>query len=191
MNIGRARPLWLGMVAVLIRGSVILTLQAMPFSLSTWIGALGRVISAQMDRLSAPGAQPAALSGPFPGQGDDSASSLGSFSIFIAPNFQAMMVGYPGYNSSTGLLTSPTLYDPTTIIGRSNPHLDGSAADTGGTPVGTAGIIVADSNFVIVPAGFQGPPGTREVHTRIADSVSYTHLRAHETVLDLVCRLLL
>ena len=25
----------------------------------------------------------------------------------------------------------------------------------------------------------------------IADTVSYTHLRAHETVLDLVCRLLL
>ena len=25
----------------------------------------------------------------------------------------------------------------------------------------------------------------------ISDSVSYTHLRAHETVLDLVCRLLL
>ena len=25
----------------------------------------------------------------------------------------------------------------------------------------------------------------------MADSVSYTHLRAHETVLDLVCRLLL
>ena len=31
--------------------------------------------------------------------------------------------------------------------------------------------------FMIVPAGF--------------DPVSYTHLRAHETVLDLVCRLLL
>ena len=29
------------------------------------------------------------------------------------------------------------------------------------------------------------------VHVAIADPVSYTHLRAHETVLDLVCRLLL
>ena len=28
-------------------------------------------------------------------------------------------------------------------------------------------------------------------HLRRADAVSYTHLRAHETVLDLVCRLLL
>ena len=44
--------------------------------------------------------------------------------------------------------------------------------------------------------------GGRQVHERVAergllgdvdatDAVSYTHLRAHETVLDLVCRLLL
>ena len=31
----------------------------------------------------------------------------------------------------------------------------------------------------------------RELLTHIAAPVSYTHLRAHETVLDLVCRLLL
>ena len=30
-----------------------------------------------------------------------------------------------------------------------------------------------------------------QVMPLIADAVSYTHLRAHETVLDLVCRLLL
>ena len=30
-----------------------------------------------------------------------------------------------------------------------------------------------------------------ETHTLAHDPVSYTHLRAHETVLDLVCRLLL
>ena len=29
------------------------------------------------------------------------------------------------------------------------------------------------------------------VITKLSDAVSYTHLRAHETVLDLVCRLLL
>ena len=38
--------------------------------------------------------------------------------------------------------------------------------------------------------------GTSEIAVRIAtvsktEAVSYTHLRAHETVLDLVCRLLL
>ena len=31
----------------------------------------------------------------------------------------------------------------------------------------------------------------RQQRLRGADAVSYTHLRAHETVLDLVCRLLL
>ena len=35
-----------------------------------------------------------------------------------------------------------------------------------------------------------GPPVRLEVEDAIA-AVSYTHLRAHETVLDLVCRLLL
>ena len=30
-----------------------------------------------------------------------------------------------------------------------------------------------------------------DLASRLAASVSYTHLRAHETVLDLVCRLLL
>ena len=37
---------------------------------------------------------------------------------------------------------------------------------------------------------FINDPGTPRAETCIA-SVSYTHLRAHETVLDLVCRLLL
>ena len=32
---------------------------------------------------------------------------------------------------------------------------------------------------------------TNEVYTLTYKAVSYTHLRAHETVLDLVCRLLL
>ena len=40
------------------------------------------------------------------------------------------------------------------------------------------------SNAIIDQCVAQGVPFARE-------SVSYTHLRAHETVLDLVCRLLL
>ena len=36
-----------------------------------------------------------------------------------------------------------------------------------------------------------GKPGEPGEHVRCVVSVSYTHLRAHETVLDLVCRLLL
>ena len=36
-----------------------------------------------------------------------------------------------------------------------------------------------------------GAPKVDARHLHIYVSVSYTHLRAHETVLDLVCRLLL
>ncbi len=105
--------------------------------------------------------------GPFPPRGDDATTSLGSFRIFVNPAFQSLMTGYPGYNSTTGRLSSPTLYDPSTKIGRSDPHLDGSTADAGGTPVGTAGTIISDSVFSLVPPGFEGPPGTREVHTEV------------------------
>src|SRR5665811_1833518 len=38
---------------------------------------------------------------------------------------------------------------------------------------------------------FGDHPGARAVFDLSATAVSYTHLRAHETVLDLVCRLLL
>ena len=41
---------------------------------------------------------------------------------------------------------------------------------------------------VVVRTGGQGD---RDFPGRIREAVSYTHLRAHETVLDLVCRLLL
>src|SRR5664280_1037126 len=46
--------------------------------------------------------------------------------------------------------------------------------------------------FVVFTA--QGPRNDSsysKVHQQVLDTVSYTHLRAHETVLDLVCRLLL
>src|SRR5664280_3240508 len=42
-----------------------------------------------------------------------------------------------------------------------------------------------------VPSSEVGPSGAGRTTMSPATSVSYTHLRAHETVLDLVCRLLL
>jgi hypothetical protein len=81
--------------------------------------------------------------------------------------FKPLVASYPGYDSTTGRLTSPVLSDSNTVIGRSTPHEDGNAADTGGTPVGTAGTLVSDGDFAARPDGFEGPPGTREVHTAI------------------------
>jgi hypothetical protein len=104
----------------------------------------------------------------FPGQGDDPAvPSLGSFRIYVAAPWRNAFAAatYPGYNVITFKLQSPNLSGPTTI-GRSAPHLHGSPAD-GGTPVGLAGTIIGDGNFTVQPGGFQGPAGTREVHTQV------------------------
>jgi hypothetical protein len=102
----------------------------------------------------------------FPAQGDDNTTSLGQFNILVNPAFQPLMAGYPGYSASAHVLTSPTLYDPGTVIGRSSPLLDGSASDAAGVPVGSVGTIVGDSSLSVVPGGL-GPVNTREVHTQL------------------------
>ena len=117
----------------------------------------------------------------FPGIGDDKVPSLGSFQILVATDFQPVMAGYPGYNAGTKILTSPLLFDPTTVIGRSAPHLDGSPADSGGVMVGTAGTIISDGSFNLRPDGFEGPAGTREVHTEVRTldlAAGAVHVRA-------------
>ena len=51
---------------------------------------------------------------------------------------------------------------------------------------GAEGLVYGEHHVVIVWVEV-----IPEVETRNVEPVSYTHLRAHETVLDLVCRLLL
>ena len=97
---------------------------------------------------------------------NDVTQSLGQFNIIVNPTFQGMMTGYPGYNGATHVLTSPVLYDPNTIVGRSAPLQAGSAGDLNGVPVGTAGVIVSNPMMVVQPGGLE-PAGTREVHTMI------------------------
>ena len=46
-------------------------------------------------------------------------------------------------------------------------------------------------NRVIAYCDFRKIPANLSNTEKILNAVSYTHLRAHETVLDLVCRLLL
>lgn len=103
----------------------------------------------------------------FPGLGDDTTTSLGQFKLVVNPSFQPFVTNSPGWNPSTSRFWSPTLYDPGTEIGRSDPFLSGSAADTGGAPVGRAGTVVSDGSFSLVPPGFQPQAGTREVHTEL------------------------
>jgi hypothetical protein len=109
----------------------------------------------------------------FPPLGDDNTSSLGSFKIQITNQFAGMFAGCPGFNNP--ILSSPTMYDPFTKVGRSNALLDGSAADTNGVQVGTAGTIVSEA-MLSAPPGFpcQGATGfcasganTREIHTEV------------------------
>jgi len=104
----------------------------------------------------------------FPPQGDDVMPSLGSFRIVIAPAFRPLFAGYPGYDGISRL-QSPTLYDPSTVVGRSNPHPHGSPPDLAGTPVGTSGRVIKDSDLVVLPTGFQGPVNTTEVHTEVVN----------------------
>jgi hypothetical protein len=109
----------------------------------------------------------------FPAQGDDHTTSLGSFKIQVNANFQPMFAGCPGFASP--VLSSPTMFDPATVVGRSNVILDGSPGDINGVPVGTAGTIVSDG-MLFPPPGFpctgvtgacSSGPNTREVHTEV------------------------
>jgi hypothetical protein len=109
----------------------------------------------------------------FPALGDDNTSSLGSFKIQVTNQFAGMFAGCPGFNNP--ILTSPTMYDPATKVGRSDALLDGSAADTNGVPVGTAGTIVSEGMLSAPPgypcAGATGAcasgANTREIHTEV------------------------
>ena len=109
----------------------------------------------------------------FPALGDDNTSSLGSFKIQVTNQFAGMFAGCPGFNNP--ILTSPTMYDPATKVGRSDALLDGSAADINGVPVGTAGTIVSEAMLSAPPgypcAGATGAcasgANTREIHTEV------------------------
>lgn len=109
----------------------------------------------------------------FPPIGDDNTSSLGSFKIQITNQFAPMFAGCPGFNNP--ILSSPTMYDPATRIGRSAALLDGSAADTNGVPVGTAGTVISEGMLIPppgypcagAPAGCLSGANTREIHTEV------------------------
>src|SRR5215471_20785731 len=89
----------------------------------------------------------------FPAQGDDLTTSLGSFKIQVANNYQGLFAGCPAYDGASGILKSPTLFDPATRVGRSKAITDGDADDTNGIAVGAAGTVVSE-NMLFPPPGF-------------------------------------
>jgi hypothetical protein len=110
----------------------------------------------------------------FPAAGDDVTSSLGQFKIVVDSHWEAAIEANPAYkpylkNSGGHLsLTSPVLFDPVTTIGRSDPLLSGSAEDINGVIAGTIEPNkIKETDFALKPVGFEGPSGTREVHTFI------------------------
>jgi hypothetical protein len=98
---------------------------------------------------------------------NDVFTSLGSFKIQVSTPFLPLFAGYPGFSS--GVLSSPVLFDPGTTVGRSVVIKDGSAADTVGTIVGSGGPpVTVNDSLLTPPPGFAGGGvGADEVHTQI------------------------
>ena len=71
------------------------------------------------------------------------------------------------------------MYDPATKVGRSNALLDGSAADTNGVQVGTAGTMVSE-NMLSAPPRVPMPGSYRTAHpaqTRAKSIPKFAHLK--------------
>jgi hypothetical protein len=103
---------------------------------------------------------------------DDTVETRGRAYILVHEKARGLMDGYQGYDPNTYILESPDLIDSTTIM-LSGAHFDGTPL-IDGPPGDQVGVQsgpnqISDADFTLVPVGFEGPPGTREVHTEIYD----------------------
>jgi len=106
----------------------------------------------------------------FPNLGDDTVPSLGTFTIVVNPAYQSLFAAaaYPGYNTNTKRLTSPLLYDPSTVIGRSSPVTLGSSGASNGVTVGVSNpVTVSNASLSLLPPLFDSPAGAWTVFTKI------------------------
>jgi hypothetical protein len=127
---------------------------------------------------------------PFGPAGDDHTTSLGSFKIKIVNKFVPDVNSCPNYDATNNILSSPTLYDPGTIIGRSDVSLAGhdianTPFEVGAVNVGLTGTVINKDRllppptypcFTDAPNTAPSPPdhgpcasgvGTRKVDTEI------------------------
>ena len=103
--------------------------------------------------------------------GNESMPTFGSFEILVNPEFAKLFTGCPAasWDPATRIFSSPTLYDPATVIGVSAATKEGEREEEEhGIPVGTGpSVLISDRDFHR-PRGFPEPPkGTPEVHTQI------------------------
>ena len=114
--------------------------------------------------------------------GDDVTMSLGQFQLVLDPSwrriFDILMTNSPLNGTlvtrhlrlyHNGTYTSPTLYDPTTMIGRSDPLDAGSPGDSAGVIAGRAPgrTYIQESQITVRPSWPAPSNGVHEVHTFI------------------------
>lgn len=135
---------------------------------------------------------PRAWGANFDPQGDDVTPSMGLFRIVVDPAFRVLMnpsgppnfyVGYVGYHSVDGRMTSPTLVDKTTEIGRSSRNNRFYAFPGTGIPIGAGSWdhVFAYTDYPAIPfTFFAAPANTMEVLTEIKKFILETEPRGPE-----------
>ena len=94
--------------------------------------------------------------GQFPPAANDATSSLGSFKIKVVDKFTAFFNSCPNYDPTTKIFSSPTLFDNSTIIGRSDVSLTGhdianTPFEVGAVNVGLAGTLIHKDRLLPPP----------------------------------------
>jgi len=103
---------------------------------------------------------------------DETTTSLGQFIINISPAFRPYFVGVQGYDSTSGTLVSPLLFDANTVIGLSTPYTDGSRPanlTVGVTQNGVTAVTETGANApTALPTGY--PTGNDAISTAILNA---------------------
>ena len=123
--------------------------------------------------------------------GDDVTPSLGQFQIILdgawTKTFDAIMATSPFSNTAAtrklkiyrhgGIFTSPVLYDPSTVIGRSESFRTTDPRDSFGVLAGAApgSTFIKENQLIDFPTWINDPAGAHEIHTflksmRLVDS---------------------